>query len=325
MKEKNVDFSMLFPPNMNFEYFDGFEKLPFSNYDPSCNLIASWWLAESSLISYEHPGYIHLAMRLIGAKNYKFFSGVITQAFVFTVQNKCVVSFRGTEVKHINGLADLLSDVTFTMVDFYNKGLVHKGFKLAFEETLSEKVNLWNYVHKIMEQENIDELHFTGHSLGGAIATLASAYFENKSHILTTFGSPRVGNYVFGTHVTKKRFQFINIGDPVPLLPPNIPGIQRANFFAHCGDLLLFDQNRNLSRVPAEKTPNLLDLLKNNAKHTVNNVAKTTLTSLLKREENRPIKNFTHFVRKSNLDAHSPIIYTINIWNFIARTGQTTI
>ncbi|OJF76579.1 MAG: hypothetical protein BKP49_06275 [Treponema sp. CETP13] len=325
MKEKNVDFSILFPPNMNFAYFDGFEDFPFPNYDSSCNLVAAWWLAESSLIAYEHPGFIHLAMRLIGANNYKFFSGIITQAFVFTIQNKCVVSFRGTEVKHINGIADLMSDVSFKMVDFYNKGLVHKGFKLAFEETMSEKVGLWKYVYKIMEQENIDELHFTGHSLGGAIATLASAYFENKPHILTTFGSPRVGNYLFGTHVTKKRFQFINIGDPVPFLPPNILGVQKENLFTHCGDLLLFDQNRNLSRISAEKTSNILNLLKNNAKHTVTNVAKTALTSLLKKPENKSIKNFTHFVRKSNLDAHSPVIYTINIWNFIARTGRKTI
>jgi triacylglycerol lipase len=295
MKEKNVDFSILFPPNMNFDYFDGFEKLPFSNYDASCNLVAAWWLAESSLISYEHPGFIHIAMRLIGANNYKFFSGVITQAFVFTIQNKCIVSFRGTEVKHINGIADLMSDVTFKMVDFYQKGLVHKGFKLAFDETLSEQVGLWDYVHKIMEQEDIEELHFTGHSLGGAIATLASSYFETTPHILTTFGSPRVGNQMFGTHVTKNRFQFINIGDPVPFLPPNIPGLQKENLFTHCGDLLLFDQNRNLSRVPAEKTSNLLGLLKNNAKHTAVNVARTTLTSLLKKEETKLINNFTRF------------------------------
>ena len=69
-------------------------------------------------------------------------------------------------------------------------------------------------------------LTFTGHSLGGGLAQIAAIHFgelwkRNKIHCVT-FGSPRVGNKVFGTYYRKivnysKRYVYGT--DLIPLMP----------------------------------------------------------------------------------------------------------
>lgn len=348
MKEKSVSFSVLFPPNMDFEYFEGHEEVPFERSATGCNLAGAWWLAESALISYEHRGFTRLVMRLIGGENFRFFSGSVTQAIVYTIHRKCVVAFRGTEVKHINSVADIISDINFAMVDFYGKGLVHKGFKLAFDEVLSEKVGLWTYVQELMDRGAADELYFTGHSLGGALATLAAVYLDSLPHPLVTFGAPRVGNPEFCSHLPEETWRFINAGDPVPYLPPNIPGFNKGDsIFIHGGDMLFFDQERNLTRNPAESPENIFDLLGENMKSAASSMVKGTLGVLgnlgknimkggrrdapgatsAEPDEDTPVgeraaQALTSLARDSNMDAHAPVLYLTNIWNHMARTGS---
>ncbi|CAI5439969.1 unnamed protein product [Caenorhabditis angaria] len=63
---------------------------------------------------------------------------------------------------------------------------------------------MWNPMHRLLREAikkyPTHELIFTGHSLGGAIASIAStAFVRNHPEIgnrtsLITFGQPRVGN-----------------------------------------------------------------------------------------------------------------------------------
>lgn len=351
MIEKSVRFSVLFPPNMDFDYFEGHEEVPFFWKEGRCSLPAAWWLAESALISYEHRGFTRLVMRLIAAENYRFFNGITTQAIVFTIRNRCIVAFRGTEIKHINSVSDIISDIKFVLVDFYGKGLVHKGFKQAFDEVLHAKLGLWDYVKKIMDSGAADELYFTGHSLGGALATLAAVFIDSMPHPLVTFGAPRVGNQEFCSYLPDETYRFVNAGDPVPYLPPNIPKLNKGeSVFIHGGEKMLFDKEQNLVRNPAESPENIFDVLGENVKSAASSVMKGALERIgsIRRstvknnpspegaevftdgayqhsKSDRATQVISTLARESNMDAHAPVLYLTNIWNYMARTSISEI
>ena len=65
---------------------------------------------------------------------------------------------------------------------------------------------------------------FTGHSLGGALATLAAFYFVDQNlissePILITFGQPRVGNILLAKYITQKIKQIYRFARPKDLVP----------------------------------------------------------------------------------------------------------
>ena len=99
--------------------------------------------------------------------------------------------------------------------------LVHRGFCEQLQAIQS---------HMLMEikQQNsvIDVVHFSGHSLGGAVATLAAAVVAATGCrvICHTIGSPRVGNKAFirwWSKLVPDSVRIQNFKDPIPLFPLN--------------------------------------------------------------------------------------------------------
>jgi predicted lipase len=80
------------------------------------------------------------------------------------------------------------------------------------------------------------KLRIAGHSLGGAIATHATAHLIKAGHkvdVSYTFGSPRVGNHDFSVwyyNLNDKllRPRVTHGQDPVPHLPPEAFGFQHV-------------------------------------------------------------------------------------------------
>ena len=119
-----------------------------------------------------------------------------------------IVVFRGT-----SKLQDWLANLNAPTVRWWGKGTVHKGFMDAF-------VKIWEQLAPVL-QEIEGPVFYTGHSLGGALATLTASLRAPQA--LYVFGSPRVGNRTFAEsleHVAVHRV--VNRRDVVSTLP--LPG-----------------------------------------------------------------------------------------------------
>ncbi|KAI9183724.1 hypothetical protein H9P43_004642 [Blastocladiella emersonii ATCC 22665] len=108
---------------------------------------------------------------------------------------------------------------------------VHKGFTDVYKVVRDKLLSTL----KSTAAANPDfEVVFTGHSLGGAVATLAATDAVGTGTVparrirIINFGAPRVGNKEFGTMLGNLGFagidRLVNENDIVPHIPPQFSG-----------------------------------------------------------------------------------------------------
>lgn len=128
-------------------------------------------------------------------------------------------------------------------------GLVHVGFSHIFS---SMRLDLDRFISQQMaDRENpVQTIHCIGHSLGGAVATLAADWAKRTTHknvVLYTFGAPKPGFEGFAKNFTTKLspenvHRVYHATDPVPMVPlypfthPPVPG---CGHFMGSSDALL--------------------------------------------------------------------------------------
>ena len=157
-----------------------------------------------------------------------------SQAFVVENDAFLVMVFRGTEAD----VRDVLTDL-----DFFPKrwrlpsgpaGRVHRGFARALRHVLA-------VLKAALPPPEGKPLVVTGHSLGGAMATLGASLLQPAG--LYTFGEPRVGNNEFAAAMNRQvdagmTYQrFVDCCDIVTRVPPGFAG------FRHAGDLHYIDRH----------------------------------------------------------------------------------
>ncbi len=96
----------------------------------------------------------------------------------------------------------------------YKQGRVHAGF-------FDHASQLWKELHSLIEPN--DRIWLTGHSLGGAAATLLADFIQRQQltevRSVMTFGAPRVFDPTAAAHYRPRLVRFCNVGDLVPHLP----------------------------------------------------------------------------------------------------------
>lgn len=123
-----------------------------------------------------------------------------------------------------------------------NKAIrVHRGFQAAWR---SVREGVLDFVDK----NKPDQILITGHSLGGALATLATVALKEKQHTIAglyTFGQPPVGdqNFVkyFNDELKIPAYRFVNNNDVVPRSLNAVRSyrhIGKMQYFTTDGDLL---------------------------------------------------------------------------------------
>jgi len=132
-------------------------------------------------------------------------------------QNQAFVAFKGTA-----SLYDALTDGNTGIRASHTGCYVHQGFYYAFHSMI---VELRNYLSGL---KGVTAIHCIGHSLGGAVATLAADWIKSMGVAgqvnLYTFGSPRVGLEMFAKKCTARLvadniYRVYHKTDPVPMVP----------------------------------------------------------------------------------------------------------
>ncbi|XP_010450193.1 PREDICTED: uncharacterized protein LOC104732360 isoform X1 [Camelina sativa] len=155
-------------------------------------------------------------------------------------RKRVVIAFRGTEQTKWK---DLQTDLMLAPAglnperiggDFKQEVQVHSGFLSAYDSVQIRIISLLKlaigYIDDVAEHEDKWHVYVTGHSLGGALATLlalelASSQLAKRGAITITmynFGSPRVGNKKFAeiyNQKVKDSWRVVNHRDIIPTVP----------------------------------------------------------------------------------------------------------
>ena len=157
-----------------------------------------------------------------------------------------VVSFRGTQQVR-DWMTNLKADKLAVRSDqpgiSKTLGHVHKGFNQAFKSVEPQ-------IHRCLRGVEDYPLYFTGHSLGGALATLATWYTAGKRQAACyTFGAPRVGDSRLLERFRTPIYRIVNGADPVPMVPPVGLTIECLKVICRAVGLVITPVNRLTGRL----------------------------------------------------------------------------
>lgn len=154
---------------------------------------------------------------------------------IFANEMAVVVAFRGTRERVDWKIANIRAlPVPLRDCGLKRPVLVHTGFQTALD-FIDKTSGQRSYSAILSRLDNIElgqrELYITGHSLGGAIATLFASKLRNarpdlvKNSLrgIVTFGAPASGSLGFYRHygeLNKLTLRLVNASDAVPFTPP---------------------------------------------------------------------------------------------------------
>ena len=150
-----------------------------------------------------------------------------TQAFLAKSNDGyAVLAFRGTETSKKQ---DVMIDAKAMRVSVL-EGRVHTGFRIAYDSVAKE------IEESVLKLKDLP-LYITGHSLGAALATVATQRLEHNPRIREiiaacyTFGSPRVGDKHYDIEFKSPIYRVVNTTDVVTVIPLLAMG------YIHIGDV----------------------------------------------------------------------------------------
>ncbi|MEM7365364.1 MAG: lipase family protein [Pseudomonadota bacterium] len=205
--------------------------------------------AIASQLAYQGPRRVKEVLDAWGYRDQTFIDvrkgrDINTQGYVAGDGHHVLVAFRGSE----SIVEDWLTNIQFvTDPGPLRSTKVHEGFQDALYPAIMELTQkLGDY-----SGGHVPNIWVTGHSLGGALASLFAAMLLERSLPLAglyTYGAPRVGDRKFEAALNRAMAQasignwrVVNEGDMVPHLPPE-------PWFSHAGERILLRADGTESR-----------------------------------------------------------------------------
>jgi triacylglycerol lipase len=209
------------------------------------NLSNAYALVQAAGGAYQDADTMQTRAKAWGFGQFRFLDSGTTQGYVMANDQAIVIAFRGTEGKNRK---DWITNLNFDHVEIPD-GQVHEGFNSAinciWEDLLLTVVKFRTQAQPVL---------LTGHSLGGALATLATLRLIHAGQSvqgLYTFGSPRVGDRTYMDHfnaaMNDRAFRFVNDEDIVAKLPFKAIG------YCHVGEKCRFNTDGQLCRQPLSR------------------------------------------------------------------------
>ena len=157
-----------------------------------------------------------------------------TAGFLIAGDEIIIIVFRGTEDR-----LDWLTNVRAEWVALQGGTRVHTGF---FQAYWPVRDKLFASVLRLLEHKP-RPVYLTGHSLGGALAAMATAELANHQEARVrdsiaacyTFGCPRAGDSSFDQYVKVPLYRVTNGIDLVPAVPPFFLGYRHVGDTRHFG------------------------------------------------------------------------------------------
>ncbi|MGY5449973.1 lipase family protein [Agarivorans sp. MS3-6] len=309
------------PPDMGYVYFDAAETHPFEPTNTVFSKVNAWWLADCALLAYTHPGFARMAYKLAGFEQFRFFQGTGTECMAAANEDVLIISFRGTELKSLSALYELRSDLDALPSSFAEGGRVHTGFQKALDEIWQGQAGLAAFIQQQIDLYPNRPMWMTGHSLGGALASLCFAKTKRATG-LYIYGAPRVGDKAFnGLIDNRPAWRIEHARDPIPMLPPNLPALKFC--FESTGELVYIHSDQTLEYQRPEKSSEQYKQLvlstfksqearRKSLNMDLNEINQHLLESFKEWRDN--LKQWQADTSISFTD-HMPVYYSLKLWN----------
>ena len=171
----------------------------------------------------------------LGYTGHVFIDNDGAQCHIVWNKEEVVLCCRGTEPDE---LSDVLADLNAIPRKSMTDGWVHSGFR-------GELDKLWDQIISNLDSHKGKVLYVCGHSLGAAMATIASARLQDWVCELYTYGSPRVGTRGFVNNMKVDHYRFVNNNDLVTKVPLFLMG------YKHHGNLCYINHYGKIRKMTA--------------------------------------------------------------------------
>jgi len=290
------------------------ERIRFRAAETGFDLVNAWWLCEAATLVYSDPG----SVREIFTQRAKlpdfraFTTGGGTECFVASNDDFAIVAFRGSELtpreddrhNYSNIVKDWLGNADIHADEFGDGARIHRGFYAGVTRLMEE--GFYQFIAGLPARK----VWFTGHSLGGALATAAAARVladGGRLDGLYTYGSPRVGDKVFADALKRMLeergltyYRFVNGNDIVTTVPLRSLPPDPVNF-KHAGTLMHIDRGGNINDDPTR-----FELLKARVRDVLPIDAEGDFD-----------RHFLNGIPNA-VEDHVPTFYSTHIWNAYA-------
>ena len=177
-------------------------------------LARSLLFAELSMVAYLPESEVLKTAKILGFDSIIYYDRDGSQAYSFINETDHVIACRGTEPNEWN---DVRADLDAATAVAETIGRVHRGFKREVDD-------IWPILEESLKS-NDKTLWFTGHSLGGAMATICAgrcmlSHIKSNPTQIYTFGSPRVGDKRYINFVKVDHIRWVHNNDIVTKVPP---------------------------------------------------------------------------------------------------------